>query len=101
MTLERVVFGQVTILDLVVAAGILLAGIILAKALQIYLRRSLSERLRRDHVQLISKIVYYTTSVVSILVVLSVLGFDPSGLLVAGGSPESCSDLRARVSLQI
>jgi small-conductance mechanosensitive channel len=85
MSLESVVFGKVTIMDLLLAAGVLLLGIILAKTLQLYLRRSLSERLRRDHVQLIAKIVYYTLIVVAILVVLSVLGVDPSGLLVAGG----------------
>lgn len=85
MKLDTVLFGQVTILDLVIATAVLLVGIVLGKALQIYLRRTLSERLRRDHVQLISKIVYYTVSTIAILVVLSILGFDPSGLLVAGG----------------
>jgi small-conductance mechanosensitive channel len=85
MKLDTVLFGQVTILDLGIATSVLLVGIILGKALQIYLRRTLSERLRRDHVQLISKIVYYTVSTIAILVVLSILGFDASGLLVAGG----------------
>lgn len=85
MKLDTVLFGQVTILDLVIATVVLLFGIALGKGLQIYLRKTLSERLRRDHVQLISKIVYYTVSTIAILVVLSILGFDPSGLLVAGG----------------
>jgi small-conductance mechanosensitive channel len=85
MSLESVVFGKVTIMDLLLGVGVLLLGVILAKTLQLYLRRSLSDRLRRDHVQLIAKIVYYALIVVAILVVLSVLGVDPSGLLVAGG----------------
>lgn len=85
MSIDSVVFGTVTILDLVIAAGVLLAGIILAKGLQIYLRKSLTERLRRDHVQIITKVVYYAVFLVAILMVLSVLGVDPSGLLVAGG----------------
>ncbi|HUV14247.1 MAG TPA: mechanosensitive ion channel family protein [Acidobacteriota bacterium] len=85
MSLEREVFGQVTILDLLIATGVLLAAIILSKGLQVYLTRSLAERLRRDHIQLIAKVVYYVIVVVAILVVLSVFGIDPSGLLVAGG----------------
>ncbi|MGW8177952.1 MAG: mechanosensitive ion channel family protein [bacterium] len=85
MSLDSVVLGTVSILDLAIAAGVLLAGILLAKGLQIYLRRSLTERLRRDHVQLITKVVYYAVFLVTILVVLSILGVDPSGLLVAGG----------------
>jgi small-conductance mechanosensitive channel len=85
MRLENVVFGEVTILDLLIAASVLLTAIILAKGIQVYLKRSLAERLRRDHIQLIAKVVYYVIVVVAILVVLSVLGIDPSGLLVAGG----------------
>jgi small-conductance mechanosensitive channel len=85
MNLDTVIFGEVTILELLIATGVLLVGIVFAKTLQVYLRRSLSERLRRDHVQLIAKIVYYFLVVVSTLVALAVLGVDPSGLLVAGG----------------
>ena len=85
MNLNRILFGDVTILDLVVALGVLVGAIILAKGLQIYLRRSLRDRLRRDHVQIISKLIYYAIVTVAVLFVLSVVGVDPSGLLVAGG----------------
>jgi small-conductance mechanosensitive channel len=85
MNLNRVVFGEVTILDLSVAIGVLIGAVIIAKALQIYLRRSLRERLRRDHVELISKVFYYAIVTVAVLFVLSAIGVDPSGLLVAGG----------------
>lgn len=85
MSFDRIVFGTVTLLDLLSTAVVLLTAILLAKGLQMYLRRSLTERLRRDHVQLITKVVYYSILVVAILVVLSILGVDPSGLLVAGG----------------
>ena len=85
MNLNRVVFGEVTILELSIAVGVFVGAVILGKTLQIYLRRSLRERLRRDHVQIISKVVYYAIVTVAALFVLSAVGVDPSGLLVAGG----------------
>ena len=85
MNLNRVVFGELTILDLSFAIGVFVGAVILAKTLQIYLRRALRERLRRDHVQIISKVVYYAIVSVAVLFILSAVGVDPSGLLVAGG----------------
>ena len=85
MNLNRVVFGEVTILDLTIAVGVFFSAIVIAKGLQIYLRKSLQDRLRRDHVQIITKVVYYLIVTVAVLFVLSAVGIDPSGLLVAGG----------------
>lgn len=85
MNLNRVVFGDTTLLDLSIAVGVFAGALLIAKALQIYLRRSLRDRLRRDHVQIISKVVYYGIITVAVLFVLSAVGVDPSGLLVAGG----------------
>jgi small-conductance mechanosensitive channel len=85
MNLNKTLFGDVTLLDLAIATAVLLVAVILAKGVQIYVRRTLADRLRGDQVLLITKILYYSILTVAILVVLSILGVDPSGLLVAGG----------------
>ncbi|MBN1948896.1 MAG: mechanosensitive ion channel family protein [Candidatus Cloacimonetes bacterium] len=85
MILDRVLYGEVTVLNLIFISAVLLLGIIMAKVLSLYLRRSLKSKLNKDHLEIIIKVVYYTIFTIVIIWVLSTLGFKLSGLLVAGG----------------
>lgn len=85
MRLNRVVYGDVTMLDLLSVILIFLVAVILAKGLTIYLRRSLKEKVSKDKLQIISKAIYYGILGIAVIASFPILGINPSGLLVAGG----------------
>ncbi len=85
MILRKVVYGNVTILDLLVAACVLLAAFTAARLLTGYLRRFLKEKLAKEHLEIMTKLVYYGVVVTAALAVLPSIGVKLSGLLVAGG----------------
>jgi len=85
MILKKVLYGEVTVFDLIVAVAILLIAISAAKALSIYLRRFLKEKLSKEHLEIIGKLVYYAIIVTAVIVILPTIGVKLSGLLVAGG----------------
>jgi small-conductance mechanosensitive channel len=85
MILKKVLYGEVTVFDLIVAVGILLIAMSAAKALSIYLRRFFKEKLSKEHLEVISKLVYYAIIVTAVIVILPTIGVKLSGLLVAGG----------------
>jgi len=83
--LNRILYGEVTLLDVITAVMILCIALALAKGIVLYLKRVLKERVKKDHLDIIVKIVYYTIVVVAVIAVLPSLGVKLSGLLVAGG----------------
>jgi len=83
--LRKVVYGNVTIFDLLVVVGIIVIAVIIAKAITIYLRRALKDKASKDRLQTIGKAIYYIIIVIAVLAVLPILGVKLSGLLVAGG----------------
>ncbi len=85
MTFETVLYWDVTILDLIKVAVIVTLAIIIAKGLTIYLRRSLKERMSKDNLDILLKVVYYGIILLAILPVLQIHGVELSSLLVAGG----------------
>ena len=85
MILDRVVYGKVTLLNLIVVAVILVVAVLIAKILSIYLRRSLKEKLDKENLEVIRKVVYYGIIIIAMFSVLPMLGINFSGLLVAGG----------------
>lgn len=82
---RKVVYGNVTIFDLLVVMGILVIAVLIAKTITIYLRRALKDKVSKDRLQIIGKAVYYIIIVIAVLSVLPTLGIKLSGLLVAGG----------------
>jgi len=85
MILDTVIYGNVTGLDLLKTAVFLIIAILIARVVVIYLRRSLKDRMSRDIMEIVIKVIYYTIIVIAVLFVLRRLEFDLSGLLVAGG----------------
>jgi len=82
---NKVIYGNVTVIDLIVALIILVVSIGVAKALVLYTRRLLKEKVDKGQLEVFAKVLYYAIIVTAVLVVLPLLGVKPSGLLVAGG----------------
>jgi small-conductance mechanosensitive channel len=85
MILNTVIYGNVTLLDIIVAGIILLVALFIAKAISIYLRRFLKEKVAKEHLEIIIKVVFYVIIIIVVLSILPTIGVRLSGLLVAGG----------------
>jgi small-conductance mechanosensitive channel len=85
MIIDTVIYGDVTLFDLLMVAVFLTIAVLVARVAAINLKRSLKDRVSRDHLEVIIKVVYYTIIIIAMLSVLPTLGLQPSGLLVAGG----------------
>ena len=83
--LNRVIFGDVTMLKLVTAAAILVIALFLLKIITLNLRRHLKDKVEKPRLSLIIKIVNYSIIITAIVSVLPLLGINLSGLMVAGG----------------
>jgi len=65
--------------------AIIALAVLISKSIALHLRRSLRERMRKDYLELLIKVTTYAILSIAILSVLPILGFNPSGLLLAGG----------------
>lgn len=82
---DIVVYDDVTVFDLTVISLTLIIAVILAKIIAINIRRSLKDKMRKDHLEIIIKVVYNGIIIIAVISVLPALGIRTSGLLVAGG----------------
>ncbi len=85
MILKKVVFGSVTVFDLLMVAVILMIAVFISKGITIYLRRFLKEKMRKEHLDIMIKVIYYSVIFIALLTALPIIGVRISGLLVAGG----------------
>lgn len=85
MIFDTVVYGSVTLFDLIMVTAIIIISVLIAKGITIYLKRLLKEKMSKDQLEIIVKIVYYSIIIIAVLSVLPILGVKLSGLLVAGG----------------
>jgi len=85
MSLNRILYGNVTVFDLIVALSTLVGAIIIAKVLPIYLRRFLKDKISREYVEIIGKATTYGITAIALFIALPIVGIKLSGLLVAGG----------------
>jgi small-conductance mechanosensitive channel len=99
MILNKVVYSDITVFNLMVAGLTIIIAIVVARAVSVYLRRFLKDKIAPEHTDIINKLVYYCIIVFAVLSILPNIGVKPSGLLVAGGGWRGWrSGLRARVS---
>jgi len=82
--LDKVIWGTVTVFHLFAAAGILLLAVLVAKVLTLYLKRFFKEKLSRDHLQMVSKLVSFTVYVIGFMTAFAFLGLNLTGLIFAG-----------------
>jgi small-conductance mechanosensitive channel len=80
-----VVYGDVTVYDLVVFAAVVVFSVVLASVLRTYLRRSLKGKITLDLLKVVEKVITYTVVAVGVISVLPLIGVNLTGLLVAGG----------------
>ncbi|MDY6966759.1 MAG: mechanosensitive ion channel family protein, partial [Halobacteriota archaeon] len=85
MILEEVAYGDVTYLDLLISALVLITSVLVAKTITMILQRFLRDKVGKDHLNNILKFSYYTVIIIAIIMILPLLGIESSGLLVAGG----------------
>ncbi len=85
MILEKVIYNDVTLLDLMIAAGILLAAVLAARILSLVVKKQLRDKVKDDSLKLVARIIHYGVMLTAFISVLPLLGFSLSGLLVAGG----------------
>ena len=83
--LKKVLYSNVTVLDIIIAFGIILLVVIIAKIVTLSIRRSLREKVKKGNLDLVVKLVYATIIIIGLLTILPIVGIQPSGLLVAGG----------------
>ena len=82
--LNKIVWGNITFFHLLMAVVILLVAGVIAKVLSLYIRRFLKEKVSKDHLQLIIKIVSFTAYFIAILSAFAVLGLKLTGVLFGG-----------------
>ncbi|MDP6156496.1 MAG: mechanosensitive ion channel family protein [Candidatus Thermoplasmatota archaeon] len=80
-----VVYGNVTVLDLIFGVVIILVSLIISKIITTYLKRAIKHRISKDYFGLIVKLVHTIIIFFVILSVLPLLGVNLAGMLVAGG----------------
>ncbi|MFC1890507.1 mechanosensitive ion channel family protein [Thermodesulfobacteriota bacterium] len=85
MMFDKAIYGSVTIFDAIIAAGVLFVSLIAARMITLYVKRYFREKVDRDHLEIIVKIIRYGILTVAAVWVMTLLGVNPSGLLVAGG----------------
>ena len=85
MNLDSRVIGDVTILDLMIVVIILVGASIISKAISIYLRRSFQDRMKKDQISIMTKVINIIAVIIALSLVLPILGVNPTGLVVAGG----------------
>ncbi|HEX38310.1 MAG TPA: mechanosensitive ion channel family protein [Candidatus Cloacimonetes bacterium] len=83
--LDTIVWGKITVLQLIIAIGIFIISIIVSKILSMYVRRSLKNKASKDNLEIMIKIISYAIMIIGLIWALSVVGLKLSGLLVAGG----------------
>lgn len=83
--LETVVYGEVTWLNLISAVLIFLAALIATKVVITQLRRSMKDKVSRENLELITKIINYGIMIIAFLLIMPTIGVEPSGFIVAGG----------------
>jgi len=82
--LDKTVWGNVKFVDLAVAIIVLVLTGVVAKALSLYIRRFLKEKVTKDQSQLIGKVTSFVIYIIGISTAFAVIGLKLTGVLFAG-----------------
>ena len=83
--LDLIVYREVTWFNLVTALLIFFAALLLSRLFTTQFRRAFKEKMNKEQLELITKLVAYGILVVALLWIMPTIGVELSGLLVAGG----------------
>jgi small-conductance mechanosensitive channel len=78
-------YGKVTIFHFILGILIIGSSFLIARTATLSLRRFLREKVQREFLEIVIKVAYYGIIVLAFIIALPMLGFQLSGLLVAGG----------------
>ncbi len=83
--LSVTLYKDVTVYDVLIFLIVVSLSVVIARMLRTYLRRMLADKVTRDLLNVVEKIVYYAVIAVGIISVFPQIGVNLTGLLVAGG----------------
>ncbi|MFO8051750.1 MAG: mechanosensitive ion channel family protein [Thermoplasmatota archaeon] len=64
---------------------IAIAAVTLGKIMSLYLTQKLKKVMTQDHVKILTKAIYFLLFFIAVLIILPIIGFDPSSIALAGG----------------
>ncbi|MBF0473624.1 MAG: mechanosensitive ion channel family protein [Nitrospirae bacterium] len=85
MILNDVVYGSVTVFNILSAIFTLIVLIIASRVLSLYVKRNLKDKLDKFHLNILNKTINYGLIFIGLFSILSTLGINLSGIMVAGG----------------
>lgn len=85
MIFDRVIYGSVTLWDVLLSLLLFALAALIGKAISLHTKRKLKDKVSRDRINSISKIIQYSAFIITLFIVLPIMEFNLSGLLVAGG----------------
>jgi len=83
--LNMKIYGEVTLYNFLFAVLITALAVIIARLLTRNLRRALADKVKKDQLEIILKVIYFGIIIIAFLGVSPTLGINLSGLIVAGG----------------
>ncbi len=83
--LDLTVYGKVTWFNLIMAVLAFFVGLLASKLITIQMRRALKEKISKEHLEMLAKIISYGIMIIVIIWIMPNIGIEPSGLMVAGG----------------
>ncbi len=86
ISLDTVIYGDVTVLDLIIFAIVVVLSVVVAKIIGLYLKRSLSDRIEKAELDRLIKVVQVIIILFGIWFALPSFSFDIGQLLVVGGT---------------
>ncbi len=83
--LNQTVYADVTWLNLITALVIFFMALVVSKLVTVQLRRGFREKISKEHLEMMTKLILYGIMVIALLWIMPTIGIEPSGLMVAGG----------------
>jgi small-conductance mechanosensitive channel len=83
--LDRVLWSGVTVLDVLKSVLILFLTVVLVRVLTLYIRRLLKDRVDKDQMGIITKVITYAIVFIALISILPLLGIPFKGLTLTGG----------------
>jgi small-conductance mechanosensitive channel len=86
ISLNTVIYGEVTVLDIIIFAVVVIFVVILARMIALWMKRSLSDRMEKAELEKLIKVVQVIIILLGIWFALPSFNFDVGQLLVLGGT---------------
>jgi len=82
---DKILWSGVTVLDVLKSVLILFLAVVLTRVLTLYTRRLLKDRVDKDQVGIITKVISYAIVFIALISILPLLGIPLKGLALTGG----------------